>query len=77
MAKGKVFVVHQAECPYPKPVSDGAGTVEVVVGEECECGHTTKEHLDTLAYGHGRCACCPCPQFTWAGFIFKGQPRAA
>jgi hypothetical protein len=43
--------------------------------EMCDCGHLggNKEgvHKAQIAYGHGACTECNCPQFTWMYFCDK------
>ena len=59
---------HERESPFPALIP--AGTV---LDERCTCEHVRSEHLDTVAYGHGRCyhAECGCAKYTWKSFILK------
>jgi len=70
----KVYVLHQADDPFPRTLNDGTE----LVGEKCTCGHTSKEHHDFLQYGQGSCACCECAQFTWTSWVEREpKPQAA
>ena len=43
--------------------------------EMCDCGHLGGnqfgDHKAKIAYGHGPCTKCNCPQFTWMYFCDK------
>jgi len=58
------------DVPSPFPFATPHGTI---TNERCDCTHKRTDHLDTVSFGHGRCAVddCACQKFSWASCIFS------
>lgn len=52
--------------PSPFPFRIGGN---LVIDEQCQCGHGRTEHNDTISYGQGACTRCDCVKYSWKKWV--------